>query len=64
VWTPWSPEARVTTIHPNKWTNSVMGSAKAEASKRLSLAWLTVMVLSAAMLTYGAFVVMNLVGLR
>ena len=41
-----------------------MDSAKAEASKGLSLAWLTVMILSAAMLTYGAFVVMNLVGLR
>jgi hypothetical protein len=41
-----------------------MHSAKAEISKRRSLAWLAVMLLSAAMLTYGAFVVLSLVGLR
>jgi hypothetical protein len=34
-------------------------------SKRLpSLAWMAVMILSAAILTYGTFVVLNLVGLR
>ena len=36
-----------------------------ETSKRLpSIAWLAVMILSAAILTYGTFVVLNLVGLR
>ena len=35
-----------------------------ESSKGLSLAWLAVMIMSAATLTYGTFVVLNLVGLR
>ena len=36
-----------------------------ETSKRLpSLAWLAGMIMSAAILTYGTFVVLNLVGLR
>ena len=35
-----------------------------ESSKGLSLAWLAVMIMSAAILTYGTFVVLNLVGLR
>jgi hypothetical protein len=36
-----------------------------ETSKRLpSPAWLAVMILSAAILAYGTFVVLNLVGLR
>jgi len=35
-----------------------------ESSKSLSLAWLAVMIMSAAILTYGTFVVLNLVGLR
>jgi hypothetical protein len=35
-----------------------------ETSKRLSLSWLVVLIVSAAMLTYGTFVVLNLVGLR
>ena len=37
----------------------------AETSKRLpSLAWVAVTILSAAILAYGTFVVLNLVGLR
>ncbi len=35
-----------------------------ETSKGLSLAWLGVLILSAAVLAYGTFVVLNLVGLR
>ena len=35
-----------------------------ESSKGLSLAWLAVMIMSTAILTYGTFVVLNLVGLR
>jgi hypothetical protein len=35
-----------------------------ETSKGLSLAWLAVLIPSAAILTYGTFVVLNLVGLR
>ena len=35
-----------------------------ESSKGLSLAWLAVMIMSAAILTYGTFVVLKLVGLR
>ena len=36
-----------------------------ETSKRLpSTAWLAVLILSAAILAYGTFVVLNLVGLR
>ena len=44
--------------------DNVIPSAKAEPSRRQSVAWLAVMALSAAVLTYGAFVVLNLVGLR
>ncbi len=44
--------------------NGFMPSAKVELSKRQSVAWMAVTVLSAAVLVYGAFVVLNLVGLR
>ncbi len=40
-------------------------SYREEASRRMpSLAWLAVLVLGAAMATYGTFVVLNLLGLR
>jgi hypothetical protein len=40
-------------------------SYREEAPRRLpSLAWLAVLILGAAMATYGTFVVLNLLGLR
>jgi len=58
---------RAISLRPQGMRNrSFMRSAHdTETSKRLpSIAWLAVMILSAAILTYGTFVVLNLVGLR
>jgi hypothetical protein len=61
---PRRPTAITTHENNSVMNNGVMPSAKAEPSKRQSVAWLAVTVMSAAVLIYGAFVVLNLVGLR
>jgi hypothetical protein len=54
----------MTSVIPSNDRKDFM-SYREEAPRRLpSLAWLAVLILGAAMATYGTFVVLNLLGLR
>ncbi|HEU0018617.1 MAG TPA: hypothetical protein VFQ31_09730, partial [Methyloceanibacter sp.] len=62
---PWQPKGDQPSSQGMRSRSFMRSAHDTEISKRLpSIAWLAVMILSAAILTYGTFVVLNLVGLR